>query len=118
MATITFTVTSPAGTESYEAPYPDDEIGKLFPALGAEYGYQATVPNPAFVSAEETPAETETITNPQTIAEFVLENILNEVKRQYSVTSARFASEPVRKAESDRVKNKLKDVKPKKKKVA
>lgn len=73
MATVTIKITNDDGTVADESSttLPQAVLDLGIAAIGAAYSYKAQVPNPAFISQEQTPGVPETITNPITPARFM-----------------------------------------------
>lgn len=76
--------------------------------FGTQYGYQATVTNPAFDPTKpEEPGNQRTIPNPVTRAEFFIDKLTDWMDETYKAGSLNAAADAARAAERDRIKDKL-----------
>ena len=84
---------------------PDDKVGQVLNAVGAQYRYQAIVPNPDFDDQLPVDPDTnpETITNPENIAQFVNRKTREWLIENVKAYNAKVASAAARQAAIDAV---------------
>jgi len=71
---------------TFKSTIPDATLEKI----ATVHGYKNTIPNPAYVSAEETPNETETIANPETAINFAALHVLGRACAEVGVHESTF----------------------------
>ena len=79
---------------------PDDRLGEVLTAMGAQYRYQATVANPEFDSELPEDPETNpaTITNPENLAQFVNRKTREWLSENVKAHAAKVAANAAREA--------------------